>query len=135
MATPSPIEVFNQALPALISGDMQIWLDLCTDDVVFEFPFAPAGRPSRVEGKQALGEYLSAVPARVQFDGLSKLETHQTVNPEVAVIEMTATGKVRDTGAPYQRSYVAVFTVRDGRICHYRDYWNPLESLRAAEQV
>lgn len=132
MAVPSPVEVFHRALHAIGSGDVQAWLDLCTDDVVFEFPFAPAERPSRVEGKQTLDGYLRAVPSRVQFDGLANLETHQTVNPDVAVIEMTARGRIKDTGAPYEMSYVVVLTVRDGRIAHYRDYSNPLKALDAS---
>ena len=129
MTAPTPVEVFQEALHALQSGDVQAWLNLCTDDVIFEFPFAPPGRPSRVEGKRALDEYLAAVPSRVEFDQLSDLETHQTVNPDVAIFEMTATGRVKDTDEPYEMSYVVVLTVRDGRIAHYRDYWNPLKAL------
>ncbi len=130
-----PAHVFQKALSAMQSGDVQAWLDLCTDDVVFEFPFAPPGRPSKVEGKQALGEYLTAGPSRVEFDRLNNLETHQTLNPDVAIFEMTATGRVKDTGEPYEMSYVVVLTVRDGRIAHYRDYWNPLKSLHFETQA
>lgn len=132
--TSSPGEVFQQALLAIQSGDVQGWLSLCTDDVIFEFPFAPPGRPSKVEGKEALGRYLAGIPSRIQFDGLSNLEIHQTLNPEVAIVEMTATGMVRDTGEPYERSYVVVLTVREGKIARYRDYWNPLEALGAPEE-
>jgi ketosteroid isomerase-like protein len=42
---------------------------------------------------------------------------------------MTAAGTIKDTGGPYEMSYVVVLTVRDGRIAHYRDYWNPLKAL------
>ncbi|MGD0700500.1 MAG: hypothetical protein ABSA02_11515 [Trebonia sp.] len=58
------------------------------------------------------------------------METHQTLDPDVAVIEMTATGKLKDTGEPYDQSYVVVLTARDGRITRYRDYWNPLKALK-----
>ena len=51
------------------------------------------------------------------------------MNPDVAVFEMTAAGTIKDTGGPYEMSYVVVLTVRDGRIAHYRDYWNPLKAL------
>ena len=129
MTAPSPIEIFRQALHAMQSSDVQAWLDLCIDDVVFEFPFAPPGRPSKVEGKRALGEYLAAVPSRVDFERLSDLETHQTVDPDVAIFEMTAAGRVKDTDEPYEMSYVVVLTASNGRIARYRDYWNPLESL------
>lgn len=42
---PTPVEIFEQVLLATQSGEVQAMLDLCADDVVFEFPFAPAGRP------------------------------------------------------------------------------------------
>jgi ketosteroid isomerase-like protein len=60
----------------------------------------------------------------------TNLEIHETVKPDVAIIEMTMTGTVTATGAPYEQSYVSVLTVRDGLIARYRDYWNP---LRVAE--
>jgi len=132
--TSSPVEVFQQALLALQSGDVQAWLRLCTDDVIFEFPFAPPSRPSRVEGKEALGWYLACIPSRIAFDGLSNLEVHQTLNPDVAIVEMTATGTVKDTDEPYEMSYVVVLTVREGKIARYRDYWNPLKALGAADE-
>lgn len=130
----TPVEIFGQVLLATASGDLQAIVDLCADDVVFEFPFAPPGRPAGVRGKEPLGRYLAAAPARVQFDGLSNFETHQTVDPDVAVIEMTATGTIKDTGEPYEQSYVVVLTAREGRITRYRDYWNPLKALQAAAQ-
>lgn len=129
---PTPVEIFQQVLLATTSGDVPAILDLCADDVVFEFPFAPPGRPTAVSGKGPLGRYLTAVPSRVQFDRLSNFEPHQTLDPDVAVIEMTAAGKIKDTGEPYDQSYVVVLTAREGRITRYRDYWNPLKALPAA---
>jgi hypothetical protein len=129
MTAPSAVDVFGQAVPAIQSGDVPALLRLCGDDVVFEFPFAPSGRPAKVEGKTAAGEYLAALP-RVAFDKLD-LETHQCVDPDVAVIEMTAAGRADGTGEPYQMSFVIVLRVHDGLILRYRDYWNPLGALRA----
>jgi ketosteroid isomerase-like protein len=51
---------------------------------------------------------------------------HETADPAVIVTEFTASGVVVATGRPYQLRYIAVLTIRDGRIMHYRDYWNPL---------
>jgi len=94
---------------------MQTLIELCADDVVFEFPFAL--RAARQGCWQAaLGEYLSAIPSRIQFDRLSNLEMHQTLNPDVAIVEMTAVGCVKQTGEPYEMSYVVVLTASNGRI-------------------
>jgi ketosteroid isomerase-like protein len=123
------VDVFSKLAQVSVAGnDSGALLDLCADDVVFEFPFAPPGRPARVEGKAALGDYLKALSGRVRLEGVSNLEIHETVKPDVAIIEMTMTGTVTATGAPYEQSYVSVLTVRDGLIARYRDYWNPLRS-------
>ena len=122
------VDVFTKMAQQVGTGDSRALVDLCADDVVFEFPFAPPGRPTRVEGKPALGDYLTAVSGRTRIEGVRNLEIHETVKPEVAIIEMTMTGTVTATGAPYEQSYVSVLTVRDGLIVRYRDYWNPLRS-------
>jgi uncharacterized protein len=57
--------------------------------------------------------------------GIPERVVHRTTDPEVVVVEFTATGIVVATGAPYEMRYVAVITARDGEIQHYRDYWSP----------
>ena len=130
MDSPTPTEVFVQILAGIGAGDVHALLGRCRDDVVFEFPFAPDGRPKRLEGQQAVGEYLDAIGSGAVLERLTNLEIHQTVDPDVAVIEFSVMGRVRDTGSPFERSYVVVLTVRDGLVVRYRDYWNPLASLR-----
>jgi ketosteroid isomerase-like protein len=123
------VEVFNKMTEATMeSSDPKALIGLCADDVVFEFPFAPPGRPSRVEGKPALIEYLKALAGHVRLEGVTRLEVHETVKPDVAIIEMTMTGTVAATRAPFEQSYISVLTVRNGLIAQYRDYWNPLNS-------
>ena len=89
MSSPTPTEIFQQILTGIGAGDPQALLGRCRDDVVFEFPFAPDGRPKKVEGKQALGEYLDAIGSGVVLNALTNLEMHQTVEPDVAVIEFS----------------------------------------------
>jgi ketosteroid isomerase-like protein len=79
-----------------------------------------------VEGKRAVGEYLRVMPAQIDFEEITNLEVHQTVAPDTAVIEWSATGHVKATGAPYAMAYVVVLTLADGLMKTYRDYWNPL---------
>jgi uncharacterized protein len=45
MASPTPVEVFQVALAAMQAGDVPALLAQCTDDIVFEFPFARPGAP------------------------------------------------------------------------------------------
>ncbi|MFK0293486.1 nuclear transport factor 2 family protein [Streptomyces sp. NPDC090442] len=55
--------------------------------------------------------------------------------PDTIVVEFTADGLTVRTGAPHRLDYIAVITVRDGLIAHYRDYWNPLAAASAAGRL
>jgi len=57
-----PAELFRRSLDAFLAQDMRAWADLCAEDVLVEFPFAPAGTPSRLDGRVAIFEYLRNYP-------------------------------------------------------------------------
>ena len=75
-------EAFEQALPAILSGDLADLLGRCADDVIFEFPFAPDGRPRRLEGREQVCEYLDAVNSRLKIEGLTRPPTRWGVAAE-----------------------------------------------------
>lgn len=125
----TPVEVVGKSLQLAGVGDFDGYLELMHDEIVFEFPFAPPNRPQRVEGKANLREYLIQYTGRIEFVKLLEFIIHETTNPEVIVLEMSAEGRIKATGEPYAMGYIAVVTVRDERILHYRDYWNPLKAL------
>ena len=125
----TPTEVVGASLLLAGAGDFDGYVDLMHDEIVFEFPFAPPGRPKRVEGKADLRDYLGRYPGRVEFVRLLEMIVHQTVDPEVVVLEMSIEGRLKETGEPYEMAYISVVTVRDGRILRYRDYWNPLTAV------
>lgn len=96
---------------------------LLAEDVVMEVPFAPGG-PRRWVGRK---EWLAfAVPARagfpVRFDRFTKLAVHETVDPEVAVIEYELAGEIAATGQRGAARFIGVLRVRDGRIAEWREY-------------
>ncbi|MCP9274162.1 nuclear transport factor 2 family protein [Mycolicibacterium arenosum] len=126
MTETTPEAVFTAATTAFSRGDIDGWLARAHDDIVLEFPYAPPGSPTRVEGKQAAGEYLRAVPAQIDFEEVTHLDVHQTVDPDTAIVEWSAKGRIKATGAPYEMAYVVVLTLTDGLMKEYRDYWNPL---------
>ena len=129
MVDPTPAEVFGRSLLLFGAGDLAGYVDLCAEDVTFEFPFAPPGRPRAVTGRADLTAYLGAYPGRIEFVAMRELTFHETLDPEVVVVEMRAEGRVKATGEPYEMAYISVVTVRGGLIVRYRDYWNPLAAL------
>lgn len=124
-------EVVDHALELLLAKDMAAFAGLWAESGAVEFPFAPPGYPRRVEGRAAIHEYLRGYPDLLDVREIAERVVHRTVDPEVVVAEFEAVGVVVATGQPYRLRYIAVVTVRDGEIRHYRDYWNPLAAAEA----
>lgn len=122
----SPAETFRHGLRLLLDKDMSGWAGLWTEDGILEFPFAPAGWPQRLEGREAIGAYLRHYPDHIDLHDFPDVRIHQTDDPETIVVEMRGVGRLVETGAPLDLRYIAVVTVRQGRITSCRDYWNPL---------
>ncbi|TCC31593.1 phzA/B-like protein [Kribbella sindirgiensis] len=102
-------------------GDAAAMDDLLADEVMIEVPFAPGG-PRKWVGRD---EWLAfAVPARagfpVRFDRFTKLAVHETVDPEVAVVEYELGGEL--AGERASARFIGVLRVRAGLIVEWREY-------------
>lgn len=124
-------QVMHQGLNLFLAKDMKGWIGLCADDVVAEFPFAPEGSPSRIEGKSALYEYLRGYPDAIDIALLPTRTIYTTDDPDFVIAEWSASGKVLSNGNLYEMQYATFVTVRDGLIINYREYWNPLAFITA----
>lgn len=117
--------VVDRALQLLIAQDVAGFAGLWAEDGVLEFPFAAPGFPSLLEGRAAVADYMSGYPDILRIEEFPVVVVHQSVDPDVVIVEFEAAGTVVATGAPYRMRYIAVITVRDGEIESYRDYWSP----------
>jgi len=131
MSNTTAVDLLRRSLDTFLAKDMKGWTDLCAEDVVAEFPFAPEGSPARIEGRAALYEYLRCYPDAIDVRALPTLKTYATDDPAVAIAEWSASGKVLANGNPYEMRYATFVTFRDGLIVNYREYWNPLAFLNA----
>ncbi|MEU7425282.1 nuclear transport factor 2 family protein [Streptomyces sp. NPDC040750] len=130
MPTPSsPADLFRHGLRLLLDQDIAAWVALWSDDGVMEFPFAPPGMPTRLEGREAVAAYMRHYPDHIELRDFPELRIHETTDARTIVVEMRGIGRLVKTGGPFDMTYIAVVTVRDGRFTSYRDYWNPLAVL------
>ncbi|MEU6485787.1 nuclear transport factor 2 family protein [Streptomyces sp. NPDC046887] len=121
-----PGELYRHGLDLLLAGNIDGWVGLWDEHGVMEFPFAPEGWPRRLEGRAAVAGYMRGYPDHIDLRAIPYLEITPAADPRTIVAEMRATGRLVATGEPYEMSYIALVTVVDGLITHYRDYWNPL---------
>ncbi|MFG3224730.1 nuclear transport factor 2 family protein [Kitasatospora sp. NPDC048194] len=125
-APTSPADLYRHSLQLLLDKDIAAWVALWAEDGLMEFPFAPAGRPGRLEGREAIAAYMCHYPDHIDLHDFPDLRIHQTTEPETIVVEMRGVGRLVQSDAPFDMTYIAVVTVQDGKITSYRDYWNPL---------
>jgi uncharacterized protein len=128
---PTAGELFRRSLDAFLAKDIKGWSELCDDNVVAEFPFAPEGSPTRLEGRQALYNYLGNYPDVIDVHSIPNLRIYATDDPSVAIAEWSASGQVLANGNAYEMSYATFVTFKDGLIIRYREYWNPLAFTEA----
>ncbi|MCX5349577.1 nuclear transport factor 2 family protein [Streptomyces mirabilis] len=129
--TPSAVDLLRRSLDTFLAKDMKAWTDLCADDVVAEFPFAPEGAPARIEGREALFDYLRGYPDVIDVREIPAMRVYPTDDENVAIAEWSVKGSVVSNGNPYNMSYATFVTFRDGLIVNYREYWNPQVFLKA----
>lgn len=116
-----------QQVPHVLRASRAQDTDTFAWDGYVEWPYLPAGTPSRVQGRERIREFLTAqANALVRFDEYRNTVIHETTDPEVVIVEYDAHGTVIPTGAPLHQTVIAVLRIRDGLVVSYRDYLNPL---------
>jgi uncharacterized protein len=128
---PTLLSVLRDAFGDRIDPSAANFIEMMAEDFVMEFPYARPGMKTRIEGRAAVITYLASVAAGLSIDTIDSVTTHQTADPEVVIVEFEAHGRALKVDEPYEQRYISIIRVRGGRIVHYKDYWNPIQGLRA----
>ena len=100
-------------------------MEIYAPDAIHEFPFAPEGGVTRLEGRDAIADYMRGLPAMVQFGSLSNILVREV--GDECIVEATGHHRRAADSAPRDLGYVWFITRRDGKVTHIRDYMNPLQ--------
>jgi hypothetical protein len=114
----------------LVGKNIQAWVDLFADSAVVEFPYA-SDSPKCLEGKSAIYNYIKDVTAQMQDLVFTNICTYSTTNPNILFAEVHGEAVITATGQHYQQDYVMRLETSNGKIIHYREYWNPIPALDA----
>ncbi|WP_293400531.1 nuclear transport factor 2 family protein [Phenylobacterium sp.] len=128
---PTFVSVLQDALGERIDPSAANFIEMMSEDFVMEFPYARPGMQRRIEGRQAVVAYLMGVAGSVSVDTVGNVVVHQTGDPEVVIVEFEARGRALKVDEPYEQRYISVIRARGGRMIHYKDYWDPLQGLKA----
>ncbi|WP_433430475.1 nuclear transport factor 2 family protein [Nonomuraea sp. CA-141351] len=124
-------KVVEEIMRAGLTGDHERFVELMAPDGLIEWPYRPDGVPGELRGREAIRAFLAANSRLIAFHEYTDVEMHETLDPEVVIVEYVAHGTVTATGEPFEQRPLAVFRVRDGQVVSYRDYINPLPLMKA----
>jgi len=129
----TPRDLYERMRRHWLSGEAAFDLDMLTEDVVVETPFAAPGRPAVTAGREEVLAYVEAGHASVpfRFHDCRTIAVHETTDPQTIVVEYELHATMTATGERGSAPFIAVLTTRDGRIARWREYQNPV-ALAAA---
>jgi ketosteroid isomerase-like protein len=124
--------VVRRYIDAINAWDFDTKRALLAEDAVFEMPFAPQGFQRRFVGRENIIAFVQTIPAIIDAENLHdvRLETYNS-DPGEIVAEYRSDMVIKPHGAEYRNEYVSRFTVRDGRIARFAEYYDPIRLVIA----
>jgi ketosteroid isomerase-like protein len=124
-----PTAVAERFLAALSQLDIEAMFAELTDDVVCDFPTAPGG-PQQVTGAAANRAFFTAIRPMWTAFTLTRVVVHRLAeHPDRVVAEFASNATLTD-GSPYRNSYLALGTVRTGKISYWQEFSDPAPLTR-----
>jgi ketosteroid isomerase-like protein len=124
--------VVRRYIDAINRWDFDTKRELLAEDAIFEMPYAPAGFERRITGRDNIIAFVETVPEIIDAENLHdvRLETFHA-DPGEIVAEYRSDMVIKPTNAPYRNEYVSRFTVRDGQITRFAEYYDPIRLVVA----
>jgi uncharacterized protein len=124
--------IVSRYIDAINRWDFDTQRELLAEDAVFEMPYAPEGFERRFTGRDEIIAFVETIPAIIEAENLHdvRLETYHS-DPGEVVAEYRSDMVIKTTGAAYRNEYVSRFTVRDGRVTRFAEYYDPIRLVIA----
>lgn len=109
--------------------------DIYAEDVVVDLPYAPQHHTGKLDGKAHILRFLTNIGVYFSDIVIGEPTIYETTDPNVIIAEYTGSSTSKEAGLPYRQSYVSIVTVKDGKIQHIREYYNPIKVLVATGEM
>ena len=124
-------DLLQRHIETLVADHAQ-WQTLIADDLVWELPYAPAlGHPARLCGREEVVHHVTWFVGAVENFRFFDIKVYAFADPEAAVAEFKAEGRIKRTGRIYLQDYVLFLRATGGKIAFLREYFNPVQVAKA----
>jgi ketosteroid isomerase-like protein len=118
-------EVWEHLVSHQVTRDIDGWVSCFAADGVVEWPFRIKGVPPRAEGREAIRAALAPAWERAQkanrrIAGHDRVVFHETIDPEVVIVEFDVFGET--ARGPFRQAMVYLLRIRNGRVVLLRDF-------------
>lgn len=124
--------VIERYLDAVSELNLSALAETFAPHVVMDLPYAPAGFPKQVSGAEGVRGFFDGMPQMI-----SPLRFHDRRidavegTPGEYVAEYRSDARILATGRPYRNTYISRFTIRDGLITQFAEYFDPAVLIEA----
>ena len=123
MGESSNVEVVQQAYAAFGRGDIAALLDTFSNDIDWETPGAPrVPYGGHYAGREDVARFFEELGKTAEFERFEPREFVAQGDKVVALGHYA--GRGRNTGRPFATDWAMVFTVRNGKIVVFREYFD-----------
>lgn len=126
------VATVRRYIDAINRWDFDTKQELLAEDAVFEMPFAPEGFQRRFVGRDEILAFVRTIPALIDSENLHAvtIETYAS-DPGELLAEYRSEMVINTTGATYRNEYLSRFTVREGKITRFAEYYDPIRLVVA----
>jgi uncharacterized protein len=126
-------DLLQRHFQTLVEDNAQ-WQRLIANDLVWELPYAPAiGHPARLSGRAEVVRHITWFLEAVENFRFYDLKVYAFSDPEAAVAEVKAEGRIKPTGRIYRQDYVLFLRAAGDKIAFLREYFDPVRAAKALD--
>jgi ketosteroid isomerase-like protein len=122
-------EVVQKGLSGFVDGEH--YFDTIADDALIEFRYNFPGWPHTARGRANLMALYSGYGNNIRLHRSDALVVHPSKDGRVVILEYEVYGNIVATGVPYDNRFIAVVTIENRKIIHWRDYMDSLAAWTA----
>lgn len=131
MSEQENINLVKEAYADFEKGDIQALISKITDDVEWVIPGPPEILPTagKINGPEAVAEFFSKLGETEDVELFEPKEYIAQGDKVVAISNYRA--RIKSTGRTAETELVHIFTVREGKISHFQEFFDTAVAVEA----
>lgn len=124
--------IVQEYIDAINRWDFDKKRELLDDDALFEMPYSPPGFDKSLRGKENILAFVQTVPSIIDAENLHDVEMHTFHDdPGEIVCTYKSDMEIKPKMTPYKNRYITRWTVRDGKVTYFAEYYDPILLVEA----